>query len=144
VSEMKSRVLSIAVLVCALIWAISGHAEQPSTIQANDHGEFTITQPTKAADVTLQPGTYDVQHHTSKGKDVVRFMRLETKRDLQLTRAYTGWVNKTELVKVADVPVDLHPAAKASATTMTVVHENGIARIAEVTIKGSSEVYVMP
>lgn len=138
---MKSKILSIAVVLCALVWAISGDAEQPSAIHANDHGEFTITQPTKAGDVTLQPGTYAVQHHTSKGKDVIRFLRLETKRDLQLTRAFTGWVNKTELVKVADIPVDLHPVAKAPATTMMIIHENGVPRITQVTIKGNSEVY---
>lgn len=141
---MKLRILSIAVLVCALTWAVSGNEQQPSTMQADDHGQFTITQPTKAGNFTLQPGTYVVEHHTFEGKDLIRFMLAKTVRDLQLTRAYTGWVNKTELVKAAEVKVDASAAAKAPATTMTITQENGIPRVTRVTIKGSSKVYDLP
>lgn len=141
---MKSNVLSIAVLVFVLMWAISGEAQQSSAIQADEHGQFTITQPTKAGNLTLQPGTYVVQHHTSQGRDVLRFMLAKTERELSVTWAYTGWENKTELAKVADIPVDLQPAAKARATTVTITHEDGISRITQVTLKGNSEVYDLP
>jgi hypothetical protein len=134
----------MAVLVSALMWAMSGRAQQPSSIQADKDGEFTITQPTKVGDLTLEAGTYAVQHHTSKGKDVLRFMMAKTERELQLTRSYTGWVNKTELHKVADVPVDATTAAKAPATTMTITYENGTPRITQITIKGKSAVYDLP
>lgn len=126
------------------MWAMSGRAEQPATIQADEQGQFTITLPTKAGDSTLEPGAYAVQHHTSKGKDVIRFMLAKTERELQLTRAYTGWVNKTELVKAAEVMVDARPAAKAPATTMTIIHDNGIPRVTQITIKGKSAVYDLP
>jgi len=141
VFQMKSNVLSTAILVCGLMWAVSGRAQQASTIQADEHGQFTITQPTKAGQFTLQPGTYAVEHHTSEGKDVIRFMVAKTERQLQTTRAFTAWVNKTELVKAAEVKVDARAAAKAPATTITITHENGVPRITRVTVKGNSEVY---
>lgn len=139
---MKTKALLSAVLGCALLWAVSADA-QKETIQSDENGEITLTQPTKVGDLTLQPDAYVVQHHATAGQDFIRFMKVKRERKLMVTRAYTGWYTDRELIKAGEVKCQVERLdEKAKATTLTVATENGNSRITQVVIKGRPAVYV--
>ena len=90
----------------------------------------------------MQPNTYVVQHHTSEGRDWVRFLRVKKSQKLRLTKAYTGWYTDTELIKAGDVKCRVRPLPdKVQTTTATIETEPGKARITKILIKGKSAVY---
>jgi hypothetical protein len=140
---MKNILLQFAVLGCALLLSISAGAQQKSVITSSDDDEITLVEPTRAGNLTLQPDTYVLQHHASRGEDFVRFMQVRNSQQLSLTRAYTGWYTDTELIKAGDIKCRVQPlAAKAHATTATVDTENGKPRIIQVTIRGKAAIYL--
>lgn len=153
--EVKPRALLVAILGCALLWAVSADAQKQmsgqtpadgqkeTVIQSDENGEITLTQPTKVGDLTLQPASYVLQLHESRGQHLVRFMKAEETRKLLVTRAYTGWHNETELIKAGDVKCRVEPlSAKSPASTVKLANENGTLRITQATIKGKAAVYV--
>jgi hypothetical protein len=140
---MKTRTLLLTLLSCALLWVSAAIAEKKTAIESNEDGELTLTQPTKAGDLTLQPDTYMVKDHPSHGQHFIRFMRVRKSKDLRTTRAFTGWVMNTELTKAGDVKCRLQPVGtKAENTALTIATEDGMPRISQLTIKGKKAVYV--
>lgn len=139
----SKTVRALAVLGCGLLWTVSAQAQQTTAIESNDHDQITFTQPTQAGGLTLQPGTYVLQHHTSKNQDFIRFMRVKKSEKLRLTKAYTGWYTDTDLVKAGEVRCQGEPlAAKAESTKVFVTNESGKTRITQVTIKGKPAMYL--
>jgi hypothetical protein len=139
---MRDRVSRFAVLGCAVLLGISAAAQKQSVIASSDDDEITLTQPTEVGNLTLQPDTYVVQHHTSHRKDFVRFMQVKTSQKLRLTRAYTGWYTDTELIKAGETECRIQPlSTKAQATTATVETAGGKSRIIKIMIKGKAVLY---
>lgn len=90
----------------------------------------------------MQPGIYVVKHHASHEQHFIRFLKVERKQDLSLTRSYTGWYTATELIKAGEAECRVQPLRfKIQATAVKIAHENGTARIIEVMIKGKRAVY---
>ncbi len=140
---MKTRTLLLTLLSCVLLLAISAVAETKTAIESNEDGELTLTQPTRVGNLTLQPDTYVVKDHASHGQHFIRFMHVKKSKDLRTTRAFTGWVTNTELIKAGDVKCRLQPlGAKAETTALTITSEDGTPRISQLTIRGKKAVYV--
>jgi len=133
----------LAVLGCGLFWAVCAEAQQTIAIESTDHNEITFTQPIHAGTLVLQPGTYVLQHHISKGKDFIRFMRVEKSEKLRLTRAYTGWYTDTDLIKAGEANCRVERLrSKTEGTKVMVISEDGRTRITQVMIKGKRAKYV--
>lgn len=140
---MKSRVLLLVVVGCALLWSTFAHAQEQTLIKGDENGEITLTKPTKVGDITLQPDTYVLQHRDSHGEDSIRFMRVERTQQLRISRAYTGWYTQTELIKAGEIKCRVEQvAAKAQTTMVTVATENGAPRIIKAMIRRKRAIYV--
>jgi hypothetical protein len=112
-------------------------------MKAGKKGEVTLTQPTKIGDITLQPGTYVVQHRVSGHDHFVRFMELKKLEQLQVGEG-TGWYTYTQENNAGEVKCRVEPAsAKIEATTVTVATEGGSRRITQVAIKGEDVLHVL-
>jgi hypothetical protein len=136
------KALLLPVLGYGLLWTVSAAAQQTTAIEINDHNQITFAQPTQAGTLTLQPGTYFLQHHTSKGQDFIRFMRVEKSEKLRLTRAYTGWYTDTDLIKVGEAKCQVERLrTEAETTKVTVTSEEGQTSITQVMIKGKRAMY---
>jgi hypothetical protein len=95
---MKPRALLFAVLGCVLLWTISAAAapgQKDKTLKTGKKGEITLTQATKVGDVTLQPGTYVVQHRVSGNDHFVRFIELKKLQELSPGGESAGWYTYT-------------------------------------------------
>ena len=143
---MKPKALLLAVLGCALLWTISAAAapgQKDHTMKAGKKGEITLTQPTKIGDITLQPGTYVVQHRVSGNDHFVRFIELKKLQQLQVGEG-AGWYTYTQENNAGEVKCRVQPAgAKIEATTVTVATEGGSPRITQVAIKGEDVLHVL-
>lgn len=138
---MRARNLVSVVLGYALLLSVAVSAQQQTEIASDENGEITVTQPTMAGNLTLQPGLYAVKYHTSHGQHFIRFLKVERKQELSLTRSYTGWYTATEMIKAGEARCRVQPLrSKISATAVKVASENGTARITQVMIKGKSAV----
>ena len=137
-----AKALLLTVLGCGLLWALSAQAQQTTAIESDDHNQVTFMQPVQAGTLMLQPGTYVLQHHTSKGQDFIRFMRVKQSEKLRLTRAYTGWYTDTDLIKVGEAKCQVERLMpKAETTKAMVASEDGKTRITQVRIKGKRGMY---
>jgi len=133
----------LAVLGCGLLGAVSAEAQQTRTLESNDQNQITFTQPTQAGTLLLQPGTYVLQHHISKGQDFIRFMRVEKSEKLRLTRVYTGWYTDTDLIKAGEANCRVERLrSKTESTKAMVITEDGRTRITQVMIKGKRAMYL--
>lgn len=143
---MKPKALLLAALSCLLLWTIYAAAAPPQkkeVLKSGKEGEITLTQPTKVGDVTLQPGTYVVQHRVSDKQHFVRFMQLEKLRELNLTPAATGWYTYTKENNAGEIKCRVEPAAAtAQETTVTMAMEDGTPRITQVVIKGENDTHI--
>lgn len=143
VLSMRVKALLAAVLGCGLLLAVCAEAQQITTIESNDHDQITFTQVTQAGALMLQPGTYVLQHQTSKGQDFIRFMRVERSEKLRLTRAYTGWYTDTDLIKVGEAKCHVERLKrKAETTRVMVTRKDGKTRITQVVLRGKRVLYV--
>lgn len=130
------------VLGCTLLLIVSADAQKETILAGDNNGEITLTQPTRAGNLTLQPGLYAVKHQASHGQQFIRFFKVERKQELSLTRSYTGWYTATELTKAGEARCRVQPlSSKIRATAVKIASENGTARITHVMIKGKSAVY---
>jgi hypothetical protein len=142
-TEMRPKALLSVILVFAFLFALSANAQKQTVLKSNEHGEITLNQAVKAGAFTLQPDTYVVQHRTSDGQHLIRFMRVKKTQELRLSRAYTGWYTDTELIKAGEVQCRVEPlGAKAQASSLTVATKNGVPQITQVMVKGKAAVYV--
>jgi len=141
---MRPKALLFIALSCALLWTISAAAAQgQKELKTGKEGEITLTQPTKVGDVTLQPGTYVVQHRVSDKQHFVRFMQLEKLRELNLTPAATGWYTYTKENNAGEIKCRVEPAGtKAQETVVDIASENGAPRITRVAIKGEDDWHI--
>src|SRR5512136_675539 len=121
---MKPKALLMAILGCALLWTVSAAAalgEKDQTFKTGKKGEITLTQATKAGDVTLQPGTYVVQHRVSGNDHFVRFIELKKLQELNVAPESMGWYTYTAENNAGEIKCRVEPAAaKIEATTVTV------------------------
>jgi hypothetical protein len=144
--EMKSRALLLAVLGCVLLWTISTAAApgpKDKTLKTGKKGEITLTQATKVGDLTLQPGTYVVQHRVSGDHHFVRFIELKTLTALDVSPETMGWYTYTAENNAGEIKCRVEPAGKSiEATTVTVAGDGG-PKITRVAIKGESVVHVL-
>ena len=132
----------MVILGCTLLLIVSADAQQETVIAGDNNGEITLTQPTRAGNLTLQPGLYAVKHHTSHGQQFIRFFKVERKPELSLTRSYTGWYTATELIKAGEARCRIQMVrSRTKETAVKIASENGTARITHVMIKGKSAVY---
>ena len=142
---MKPKALLLAVLGCVLLWTVSAAAapgQKTETLKTGKKGEITLKQPTKVGDITLQPGTYVVQHRVSGNDHFVRFMELKKLTELNVAPESAGWYTYTAENNVGEIKCRVEPAgAKADVTTVTVT-ENGGLRISKVAINGEDVVHV--
>jgi hypothetical protein len=139
---MKWRSLLAAVLGCGLLGTTSPTAAQKQEIlESNEDGEIMFTQPTKAGNVTLQPGAYLVQLRGSADRHFIRFMRVEESLEFRATRIFTGWYTDTREHNAGDVECRVEPlGATVQATTVTIASENAMPRITRVMVKGEAGV----
>lgn len=141
---MRPKALLFTALSCALLWTISAAAAQgQKELKTGKEGEITLAQPTRVGDITLQPGTYVVQHRVSDKQHFVRFMQLEKLRELNLTPAATGWYTYTKENNAGEIKCRVEPAGTtAPETAVTMTMENGTPRITQVLIKGENDVHI--
>lgn len=142
---MRLNALSWAVLGCALLRTSSAAAAQKETVlQSNEDGEITLTQPTKAGDVTLQPGAYLVQLRGSGDRHFIRFMRVEESLEFRATRIFTGWYTDTREHNAGDVECRVvEPlGATVQAATVTIASENAMPRVTRVMVRGEAGVCI--
>lgn len=138
---MRAGSLLTAVLDCTLLLIAAVNAQQQTVIAGDENGEITLTQPTSAGNLTLQPDLYAVKYHSSHGQQFIRFLRVERTPQLSLTRSYTGWYMATELINAGETRCRVQPLrSKAQATAVKIAIENGTARITQVMIKGKRAV----
>lgn len=144
---MKRNALLLAVLGCALLWTVSAAAalgEKDKVLKTGKKGEITLTQPTKVGDVTLQPGTYVVQHRVSGNDHFVRFMEMKKLQALNMTPESMGWYTYAQEDNAGEVKCRVESAgATVDATTVTEASDNGNPRITQVAIKGENVLHVL-
>lgn len=139
---MRAGSLLSAVLGCTLLLSVAVNAQQQTVITSDENGEITLTQPTRAGNLTLQPGLYAVKYHASHGQPFIRFFKVQRTQELSLKRSYTGWYTATELIKAGEARCRVQPLrSKIQATAVKIASENGTARITQVMIKGKRAVY---
>lgn len=132
----------MVILGCTLLLIVSADAQQETVIAGDNNGEITLTQPTRAGNLTLQPGLYALKYHASHGQQFIRFFKVERKQELSLTRSYTGWYTATELIKAGEARCRIQMVrSRTKETAVKIASENGKARITHVMIKGKSAVY---
>lgn len=136
---MRASTLLLAFLSCTLLWNLSAKAQKITLITSDSNGQLTLTQPTVAGTLRLQPGIYAVKYHTSHEQHFIRFLRVTQEQKLSQTRSYTGWYTATELIKAGEARCRVQPLpAKVHATAVKIATD-GTARITEVMIKGKRE-----
>ena len=137
-----AKALVLAVVGYGLLWTVSAEGQETTAIESNDHNQITFTEPTQAGTLILQPGTYVLQHHTSKSQDFIRFMLVKKSEKLRLTRAYTGWYTDIDLIKVGEAKCQVERLrTKAEKTKLIVAKEDGKTRIIQATIRGKRAMY---
>jgi hypothetical protein len=144
---MKSKSL-MAILGCVLLWTVSASAlpgqQHDKTMKTGKKGEITLTQPTKLGDITLQPGTYVVQHRVSGNDHFVRLTELKKLQELMPGGEGAGWYTYTQENNAGEVKCKVEPAGKTiQATTVTVANESGGPRVAQIAIKGEDVLHVL-
>jgi hypothetical protein len=143
---MKPRTLLLAILGCLLLWTISAAAlpGKDQTMKTGKKGEITLKQATKIGDITLQPGTYVVQHRVSGNDHFVRFIELKKLQELNVAPETMGWYTYTQENNAGEVKCQVKPAAGAiEATTVTIATDSGSPRITQVAIKGENVLHVL-
>jgi hypothetical protein len=144
---MKPRTLLMAILGCTLLWAASAAAapgQHDKTMNTGKKGEITLTQPTKIGGITLQPGTYVVQHRVSGDDHFVRFMERKRLQELNVVPESMGWYTYTQENNAGEIRCQAKRAAGTiEATTVTIVTEGGTPRITQVAIKGENVLHVL-
>jgi len=145
---MKPKTLFLAVLGCALLWTVSASAlpgqHHDKTMKTGKKGEITLTQPTKLGDITLQPGTYVVQHRVSGDDHFVRLTELKKLQELMPGGEGAGWYTYTQENNAGEVKCKVEPAgATIQATTVTVANVGGSPRITKLAIKGENVLHVL-
>jgi VCBS repeat-containing protein len=137
----------MAILGCVLLWAISAAAapgQHDKTMKTGKKGEITLTQPTKIGNLTLQPGTYVVQHRVSGDDHFVRFMELKKLTELNVVPESMGWYTYTAENNAGEVKCQVKPAAGTiEATTVTIATDGGTPRITQIAIKGENMLHVL-
>ena len=144
---MKPKTL-MAILGCVLLWTVSASAlpgqQHDKTMKTGKKGEITLTQPTKLGDITLQPGTYVVQHRVSGNDHFVRLTELKKLQELMPGGEGAGWYTYTQENNAGEVKCKVEPAGKTiQATTVTVANESGGPRVAQIAIKGEDVLHVL-
>jgi len=145
---MKAKTLLLAVLGCALLWTVSASAlpgqHHDKTMKTGKKGEITLTQPTKIGDITLQPGTYVVQHRVSGNNHFVRFMELKKLTELNVAPESMGWYTYTQENNAGEIKCQIKPAGTTiEATTVTVKSDGGSPQVTQVAIKGENVLHVL-
>ena len=143
---MKSKALLMVVLGSALLWTIAVAAapgQKEQNLTTGKKAEITLTQATKIGDLTLQPGTYLVQHRMSGNDHFMKFTQLKEVQDLNLASETTGWYTREERINAGEVKCRVEPAgATNAATSAPVVTQDGSPEITEVAIKGENVLHV--
>jgi hypothetical protein len=139
---MKLKALLLAFLGCALLWTVCASAAQRERILENDdEGDITLTQSTKAGDLTLLPGAYVVRLRVSGDRHSIRFMRVEKSQEFRVTRIFTGWYTDTREYNAGEVECRMEPlGATVQATEVTTASQDGMPRITRVMVKGKAGV----
>src|SRR6516164_10013245 len=145
---MKLKALLMAILGCALFWAVSAAAlpgqHHDKTMKTGKKGEITLTQPTKIGDTTLQPGTYVVQHRVSGDDHFVRLTELKKLQELMPGGEGAGWYTYTQENNAGEIKCKVEPAgATIEAIKVTIATGADSPRITKVAIKGENVLHVL-
>jgi hypothetical protein len=141
---MRPKALLLAILGCALLWTVSAAAapgQKAETLKTGKKGEITLKQATKVGDITLQPGTYVVQHRVSGDNHFVRFMELKKLQELNVAPESMGWYTYTAENNAGEIKCRVEPAG--TTIDVTTVTEDGGPRITKVAIKGENVLHVV-
>ncbi|HEX7284947.1 MAG TPA: hypothetical protein VF532_02130 [Candidatus Angelobacter sp.] len=143
-ANMKPTALLSALLGCALLWTVcAAAAQQEKIFESGEGADFTLTQPTKAGDLTLQPGAYILRLRVSEGRHLIRFMRVEESLEFRATRIFTGWYTDTRETKAGEAECRMEPlGATVQATEVTTASGDGMPRITKVMVKGKADVCI--